>query len=278
MEQDIPQKKIRKAQFEFRYEIDAHLPHWARRTHPIVRRHLGQYWRVMPVPYETLFIRFLQLSGLVLLTIWLDFLLTIALPISIVSIAVLIFLAGYYMQALYALALDSSASMAAEIEGHTLDTVRTTPLTTREILLGKIAGALWLRGESLNMVMSTVTYSQLPTLLLVGIASHDIALYRGWVQLAVVILFASVIVRVPLEMFMVAAIGQFIGMTTPGRSAAGLTTLTVIALYFLTLYGLWLVRAPLWLDVIIKGVIPVVVPALASLALVEITRRRIEEP
>ena len=31
------------------------LPYWARATNPIVRRHLGLYWRTLPPEFEPIF-------------------------------------------------------------------------------------------------------------------------------------------------------------------------------------------------------------------------------
>jgi broad-specificity NMP kinase len=61
--------------FEVR-EVDRSLPEWARRSNPIVRRHLGEYWKTMSLDLLLVLRIFIGNSVFVLLSLPLPFLLT----------------------------------------------------------------------------------------------------------------------------------------------------------------------------------------------------------
>ncbi|MCU0496168.1 MAG: hypothetical protein MUF87_02310 [Anaerolineae bacterium] len=247
-----------------RYEIDQNYPAWARRTDPIVRRQLGVYWRVMTPQFEPILTWYFVQCGIVLLTAPLPFLFTIILPLVIVSVGVLFPALYYYGMVLYGLATDSSRSMVNEVENSTLTLLLMTPKPRLQILLSKIAGVLWKQSEGITILISIVALTQLPTLILMYLNLYLPQEFGIMPQLLVIASLGASIFRIPLETFMVVAIGIYVGKVTPGRSAAAMSTLVLVIFYFL------LVNMPrmIALTVIARLVVEIILPLIAPLIVI----------
>ncbi|MBC8100284.1 MAG: hypothetical protein H7Y11_12630 [Armatimonadetes bacterium] len=254
-----------------RHEIDMNFPPWARRSHPIVRRHLGVYWRVMTPQFESILQWYLPQLVLVLLTVPLPFLFTIILPMVIVSVGVLPAALVYYAKAVYLVTTDAARSMVAEIENATLPLLLATPYTPREILLSKIAGAVWRQSELLMLLLGGVVASQMPTIVLIYLNRLPPAEYGVWSQVFMVAVFATSIVRLPLELFMVAVIGHFAGATTPGKNGAVITALGLVLFYFVLLNMPRLLILPLAPQFLVDALLPVIAPVVVSMSLLRLT-------
>jgi hypothetical protein len=255
--------------------IDANLPAWARRSNPIVKRQLGYFWRVIPPQLEPLAQWYVIQSGLVLLTIVLPLLYTLLLPLVLISLSILPFALAYYGRALYDLAADSSRAMVSEVEDNTLTLLMATPMSVREILLSKIAASLWRQSDPLSILLTIVAYTQMPALTLLYVNAFPVEQYGVLPQFMVVLVFAASIARLPLEMFMVATMGQYIGATTPGRGTAAATTLGAVVFYFALLNAPRLFPLPPGLVILVEGVLPVLLPALVIAALLALTEREL---
>jgi hypothetical protein len=242
------------------HDIDLQFPPWARRTHPIVRRHLGRYWRVMTPQVEPVMQWYLIQSAIVLLTYPVPFLFTIILPVVIVSVGLLPFAFYYYAQTLYALASDATQSMVREIEGSTLNLLLATPYTTREVLLSKLAGAMWRQSEPLSLLLSAISMTQMPTLVLIYLNQLPSEEYGILSQVVTIMAFGVAIARIPLEMAMTAAISSYVGVTTRGRSAAVITTLTLLIFYFVLINLPRMMPLGIVGHIIVDGVLPLAIP------------------
>jgi hypothetical protein len=259
------------------HEIDTQFPPWARRSHPIVRRHLGRYWRVMTPQAEPVIQWYLVQSAIVLLTYPIPFLFTIILPVVIVSVGLLPFAFYYYAQTLYHLAADATQSMVREIEGATLNLLMATPYSPREVLLSKIAGAMWRQSEPLSLLLSAVSMTQMPTLVLIYLNQLPSDEFGIMSQVVTIMAFGVAIARIPLEMAMTAAIGSYIGVITRGRSAAILTTLTLLIFYFVLINLPRLMPLGIFGHILVDGVLPLALPLGIILLMLPLTERAIRQ-
>lgn len=257
--------------------IDSNLPKWARRSNPIVRRHLGTFWRVIPPQIDPLMQWYLIQCGIVLLTIPFQMLFTFLLPLVLISLAVLPVTLVYYGRTLYDLASDASRTMVEEVENHTLPLLLATPIPRREVLLSKMAGALWRQSDPLSVVLSVVTFTQMPVLTLLYVNNWPMQAYGYLAQFLVIGMFAVSIVRVPLEMFMVAVIGQYIGLTTPGRGTAAAAAVGCVVFYFVLINVPRLFPLAPLMTVIVEGVLPVLLPVIVAALLLRASERTITE-
>lgn len=257
------------------YQLDAALPPWARRRHPIVRRHLGLYWRVMPPQWEPIVKWFLIEASVVLLTVPVPFLFTVLMPMVLVSLAVLPGALFYYGRMLYDLAGDASRQMVAEIENHTLDLLLATPVPRREVLLAKIAGALWKQSEPFSLLMGFASISQLPSLFLLYANLYPPNDFGVAPQLLTVAAFAGSLIRIPLEMFMTASLGLYIGMVTRGKGAAAASTIGMVGFYFLLINVVRVIPMGPWMRLLIDVVLPCLTALITTACLLWMTEREL---
>lgn len=258
-----------------RYEIDQNYPPWARRTNPIVRRQLGVYWRVMTPQIEPILYWYFIQCGIVMLTVPLPFLFTILLPLIIVSVGVLFPALYYYGMVLYALTTDASRSMVNEVENSTLPLLLMTPKPRLQILLSKIAGVMWKHSEGITILISIAAITQLPTLILMYLNLY-IQEFGILPQLLVVASLGVSIFRIPLEAFMVVAIGIYVGKVTPGRSAAALSSLVLVIFYFLLINMPRMIALTVIPRLIVEIVLPLIVPMIVIGVMIGLTLRELE--
>ncbi len=259
------------------YDIDTQFPPWARRSHPIVRRHLGRYWRVMTPQIEPVLQWYGIQAVLVLLTYPLPFLFTIILPVVIVSVGILPFAFYYYVQTLYALATDAAQSMVKEVEGATLNLLLATPFSHREVLISKMAGAMWRQSEELSLLTTGIAITQMPTMVLLYLNQLPSEQYGMMSQIGTVIVFGVAIVRIPLEMAMTASIGTYIGVTTRGRSTAVITTLTILIFYFVLINAPRMIPMGVLGHLLVDAVLPLVMPLAIIALMLVITERAMRQ-
>lgn len=259
------------------YDIDTQFPPWARRSHPIVRRHLGRYWRVMTPQIEPVLQWYGIQAVLVLLTYPLPFLFTIILPVVIVSVGILPFAFYYYVQTLYALATDAAQSMVKEVEGATLNLLLATPFSHREVLISKMAGAMWRQSEELSLLTTGIAITQMPTMVLLYLNQLPSEQYGMMSQIVTVIVFGVAIVRIPLEMAMTASIGTYIGVTTRGRSTAVITTLTILIFYFVLINAPRMIPMGVLGHLLVDAVLPLVMPLAIIALMLVITERAMRQ-
>jgi len=252
------QEKIRRILVNDLYEIDQNMPRWARRRNPIVKRELGLYWRIMPPQLDMPIRAFWIQAAIVLVTIPVPFLMTLLLPLVLVSFAALPIGLYMYARLLYDLAGSASRSMVDEIENHTMGVLLTTPVSVRELLLSKLAGALWKQSEPFSLILTIASLTQVPSLFIIYANAFPPQDFHGIGSIVTVVMLALSMIRLPIEAFMVAALGQFIGLTTTGRGAAQAASIGLTGFYFLLInLPRLLPLDPFW-RVMVDGMFPLV--------------------
>lgn len=257
--------------------LDKSLPLWARRSNPIIRRQLGAYWRVFPPeirPIVTWVIFYAIFLGLTLTGS--DLIYIMFVPFALVSMIVFPAVLYVYARTLSLIASDSAEAMVTEYTHDSLTLLRTTPFTGTEIILSKISGAIWRRMDDLQ---DTTSYTRtLGGMAILGfyIIQFSPANHPNVAQfLALPMLIAS-LMRVPLEMVMVACVATMLGAYTKSKSSAVTATLIFLFFYFLLLILLRFVGWGWALQWVIDALIPVLLPIGISFGALKMTLRVVE--
>lgn len=256
---------IRRLMSRSGYEIDEGLPRWARRSHPIVRRQLGAFWKLMPVDTRQI-ARLIALQfALLAAALVLPGLISLIMPISIVSLVVLPVALALHVRTLARVAALACTSMVSEREDNALELLRLTPLSLEEIVRSKAAAAVWREVESFGLVLLGLATSALPLALIV---------WDGWIGLgsqpAAVLLAAGGsllvgVLRVPLEAMAASAIGLSVGAMARARITGRLASVIGLAVFLAAVNLLRLLPWPLPLRVLVELALPLAAPALLSL-------------
>lgn len=212
-----------------------HLPYWARSTNPIVRRHLGLYWRTIPPDVQPFFMILGIWLGLMGMGIIFPFFLDFAMISFLASLMILPFTAVYYGYILLSIATESATAMQSEMDNNTFELLRTTPMNLSQILLGKVAASIWKHMDDLIM-LSQLALAFSPPAIFAEYANIWPAEHSAFLA-PLLTLVASVVVllRVFLEPIMIGVLAVFIGAIVPGRSRAITTSVFIGGFYFLLL-------------------------------------------
>ena len=209
------------------------LPYWARATNPIVRRHLGLYWRTLPPEFEPI----AHITGfwvaVLLLGIVLPFITDLATTMIVVSILVIPVGMLFYLRALFSIAANSAAAMSDEIRNNTMQLLMSTPMSTDQIFLGKAAAAIWRKMDDLIMIVQGAALFG-PPLIIMHYASL-LPLRDSGVLTYILIIALSLVslARLVLEPVMFGMIGVGIGAFVPYRSTAMTASAAAVGFYFL---------------------------------------------
>lgn len=241
-------------------DIDQGLPMWARRTNPIVRRQLGMYWRVFPPQAEPIAKWVGILSLVVLATIPYPLLFVIILTFLLAALAMLPYAFVVYGKALLQIVGDAVISIVDEYKNETLTLLRTTPLSTTEIVLSKIAASVWRRMDELDQVLSFGLALGMPAIMMFYLGTWPPNEVPYVAQIMTIMTFASSLLRLPLEMFMVASLGMMLGAGTHVRSSAFLATAVVVFFYFLLINLARLLDLNWPLQLFVDAVLPIILP------------------
>lgn len=218
-------------------QAEQNLPYWARSTNPIVRRHLGLYWRTIPPEIRPFAI---------ILAVWTVMLLVGAVFPPIFAFTMISFLASMmvipfglvlYGHVLVTVAIEASRAMQMEMDNDTFELLRTTPMSLMQIFLGKVAAAIWKRMDDIIMVAQIAIAFSPPVIF--SIYSDYWVLDGGisnFVAPTLTILGTLVILaRCIVEPVMIGVMSVFIGLVVSGRSRAVTTAVVLGAFYFLLL-------------------------------------------
>ena len=249
------------------------LPYWARATNPIVRRHLGLYWRTLPPEFEPiLYITGFWVAAL-LAGIVLPFITDLATTVIVVSILVNPVGMLFYLRALFSIAANSAAAMSDEIRSNTMQLLMSTPMSLDQIFLGKAAAAIWRKMDDLVMIVHGAALFG-PPLMIMHYASLFPLRDSGLLPYALIIALSLVsLARLVLEPVMFGIIGVGIGAFVPFRSAAMTSSVAVVGFYFLLMImlqrlGLQFLQTAL--EVESSGLTPALAASLSLLALTEL--------
>ena len=245
-------------------QIDRGLPEWARRSNPVVRRHLGEHWKTMSLDIWLLFRIFILNAIFVVITLPLPFLFTIVMPTVMVSIVLLPIGFVMYAQALLLVGALSAIVVSDERRNDSLDLLLVSPRPLREVLYSKIAAAVWRQLENLSLVITAAALFSLPLLMIqydMMEVLHDQPLV---LRLILTLSLASIMIRFFLEVAMVGAIGVMVGAATTVRATAVVTTTLLALAYFAFINLLRLLTLPVELQLFIQIVLPLILPLLIT--------------
>jgi predicted membrane channel-forming protein YqfA (hemolysin III family) len=261
------------------------LPYWTRSTNPIVRRHLGLYWRTLPPELRP--ILYIVLGWAIMLGMGTLFPSTLffALILMIVSIIVIPVAVVAYGYILLHVSITASDAMQEEKRNNTLHLLMATPMSLEQILLGKVAVALWRKMEDWTLINYVAALATPP---LYFATYHTIWQVREMPVALPIAVFAGLVVsllRLVLEPLMVGVMGVFLGAVVPYRNTAISLSVAFTAFYvaFLWLLGqLPSVRGGQLQDgtrilanyplvILIDFVLPIALPALIIVVLLKLT-------
>lgn len=262
------------------------LPFWSRSTNPIVRRHLGLYWRTLPPELQPVLRIVLVWIALLIGGVLVFDVLQVALVFLIVSFVVLPVLTLWYAHLLIEIAVRSAAMMQEERRDNTLTLLMTTPMSLEQILLGKVAAAFWRRMDDWVLIVYGVALAAPP-----AIYSAMSPVWQGTgspllVSVAVVGGLAVALLRIMLEPVMIGMIGVFVGAVVPYRNTTISLSVALGAAYVVLInllarlpnlrpqqIGRVTVAPDYGLVVLIDFVLPIVLPALITWGLLRVTAR-----
>ena len=147
---------------EFTPSVDQRLPIWARRSNPIVRRHLGVHWKVLPLEMDLLVRILASQAVLLLVSIPIPIILPLLFTLLPVSLVMLPFVFVAYGRLLALVGNFTVLMMVDERHNNTLSLLRTTPLPLRHILYSKAAAGVWRQIEDLGLIIMGVAILTLP--------------------------------------------------------------------------------------------------------------------
>ena len=252
------------------------LPYWARSTNPIVRRHLGLNWRTLPPELRPI-LQIVGGWGLVLLS-------SIIIP-GIADLALMLFLASflalpvglvYYGRVLVQVATYAAQRMQDEIRNDTMTLLRATPMSLEQILLGKVAAALWRQMDDLVLLVQGVAVFAPPILYSLYATVWSPERFPVIAQFIIMVAIVVSLLRLILEPIMIGVLAVLVGAVVPNRSTAVITTLVLGAFYFLLLN---LLSALTSQDrdgfgvILVDFVLPLLLPAVLSWVMLRLTRR-----
>lgn len=214
------------------------LPYWARATNPIVRRHLGLYWRTLPPQLEPILYFVGTWIVLLLIGILLPFITDLATTMIVVSVLVIPIACFFYLHAIFSIAANASVAMSDEMRNKTMHLLMSTPMSLDQILLGKVAAAIWRRMDDLVLIVQGAAIFG-PPLIIMHYAGIFPLRDSGIVSYVFIIGMIIVsLVRLVLEPLMIGMIGIGIGTFVPYRSTAMTASVAVAAFYFLLMFML----------------------------------------
>jgi len=241
-------------------EVDCGLPDWARRSHPIVRRHLGAYWKTFTPDMNAMLRLYGILTAAALLAFLIPIIYLMVIPTVTVTLVMLPLIGYVYVRILYKVGAFGVATMQSEQRGAALDVLRATPYTIREILLSKSAATIWRHVEDMALVATTTLATSLPLLLVLYHAALRQLQLPFLTAVVVVVALASVTIRIFLEAVMVTSIGIVAGASTPSRPAAVTTTVFITIAYFVLINGARLLPIDVGWILLIEIMLPLVLP------------------
>ncbi len=212
------------------------LPYWARATNPIVRRHLGLYWRTLPPELQPI----LYISGgwiiALLIGILLPFVTDMATMLIVVSIMVIPIAMIFYARALFSIAANSAVAMSDEMRNKTMHLLMSTPMSLEQILLGKVAAAIWRKMDDLIIIVQAGALFG-PPLIIMHFAALFPVVDSGVLSYPLIIIMSVIVlVRLVIEPIMFGMLGVGIGTYVPYRSTAMMMSVALVGFYFLLMY------------------------------------------
>ncbi len=272
-------------------DVTGWIPGWARRTNPLVRRHLGGH---LPSPVEVrpllrgLAVQFglilawgllapaLRSAALGLTRI------TVLLPIALVIyLGLIAAVLAYplslilYGQILANVGRTAFAALYDELRLETLGLLRVTPFSLEEIFLSKIAAGIWQQMDNLESLLRPAMILLFPPLLIsTGLIwpmlDHPLA------GVGLMLAGATVsVARIGLELIMVGALGIAVGALASFRFAGVFITVLLSAAYFVLLNLLRLLPLSALPRLLVEYGLPVILPLLITRIALGVAARQV---
>lgn len=253
-------------------DIDKGLPPWARRSNPIIRRHLGLYWKtILP---EAKFLRqaFIVQVGLMLLTIPLPGLIDLSLPLITASILLFPFALSLYAHVLANIGTAAARAMTDEFQNNTLNLLLVTPFQTETIIASKVAAAIWRQVEDLGLLLTAAALMSMPLLISQYAMIWPFDEHPLLARAAIIVGLGVSLLRLALEPFMIGVIGILMGAAIRQRSGAVISAIVTTGFYFLLLNLLRLAAMDTAWRLLVEFALPLLLPLLIVAGGLHLTR------
>ncbi len=216
-------------------ELDRRLPAWARRSNPVVRRHLGLFWKTILPELDFLLRIYGAQVAIIAISLPIPFLLDLLAPTITATILLLPFALVMYIQTLVLIGYQAAIIMTAELQADNLTLLRVTPLSLRSILGSQVASVVWRHVENLGLLIVAAGLLTLPILITIYAQQWPLAEYPIASRLAMMIGLAVAMLRLVIEPFLIGVIGTTCGVIFRQRSPAVLATFLFTVIYFLAI-------------------------------------------
>ncbi len=230
--------------------LESLLPIWARRTHPLVRRHIHTFGATETPDISRLRRMLLIQIGLVAISLPAIAVARLDLSHPLVLMALLPVLAAAYALTLAAIILlpvgfvlygrlllgvsrDAASTILDERQNDTLEVLRTTPPNLRELLLGHIAGSIWRHAALLSLLLNLTSALSLPPIVLLHGTLWFPAEHPLLIRLTIIAGLLTSLIRPLLELVMAGALGTLAGATVSFRIAGTTWAALLLGAYFL---------------------------------------------
>lgn len=223
-----------KSRFTDYTETQERLPYWARSTNPIVRRHLGLYWRTIPPEIQPFVVIFSVWCVLLGVGIIFPPLLSLTMISYLASIMIIPFAMVLYGHVLLNIAIEASRAMQLEFANNTFQLLQATPMSLTQIILGKVAAAMWRRMDDLVMI-AQLALAFTPPIAFTIYSDFWLPAEHGMVIAPVLTLLAGLVTvaRIFLEPIMIGVVSVFIGIVVPGKGRSTAAAVVIGTFYFL---------------------------------------------
>lgn len=253
--------------------LDRRLPHWARRSNPLVRRHLGVHWKMLPLESGLLARIILAQAALLSLSLLLPLLLPLIFTLLPVAMVLLPVVFALYARLLLRVGFFTVLLVVEEQRDNTLTLLRTTPMSLRQILYSKAAAGVWRQVEDLGLVIMAASLLSLPVIGLLYAQYWPFEENTLVSRLTLLLGLLSALLRLLLEPLMIAALALASGALAPVRVHANLALAGLAFFYFLLINMPRLLELSAPMRIALEFVLPLVLPVLIALGALQLAQR-----
>jgi hypothetical protein len=250
---------------DFTPSVDRHLPAWARRSNPVVRRHLGIHWKVLPLEVDLLTRVLLIQIAIIAISIPVPILLPLLFTMLPVSLVLLPFVLAAYARLLLQVGSFTVRMIVDEQNNNTLALLRTTPMSLRHILYSKAAAGVWRTVEDLGLIIMGAALLTLPVIGLQYAAYWPLDEVNVISRVALALGLLTSVARLFVEPVMIASFAIVVGTIVPSRTPALLSLAGLGFFYFLLINLPRALMMPPELRMLLEFVLPIVLPIVLSM-------------
>lgn len=253
--------------------LDRRLPPWARRSNPLVRRHLGVHWKMLPLESGLLARIILAQAALLSLSLLLPLLLPLIFTLLPVAMVLLPVVFALYARLLLRVGFFTVLLVVEEQRDNTLTLLRTTPMSLRQILYSKAAAGVWRQVEDLGLVIMAASLLSLPVIGLLYAQYWPFEENTLVSRLTLLLGLLSALLRLLLEPLMIAALALASGALAPVRVHANLALAGLAFFYFLLINMPRLLEMTAPVRIALEFVLPLALPVLIALGALQLAHR-----